>query len=387
MPRAVDCSIRRRYKGPVRFSEYVERELAQLEADGLLRSRSLQPDASGLLDVCTNDYLGYARGRVSRETAARSGAGASRLIFGTQPEHLALEAELADWVGSEDALLFSSGYAANLGVLAALAGPGDLVVSDRLNHASIVDGCRLSRANVQVVPHCDLDATDKALQASTAGQRWVVTESYFSMEGDSPDLERLRSLCDARDAGLIVDEAHALGVFGPEGGGLCRRAGIIPDVLVGGLGKAVGLQGGFVTGLSTLTGLLWNRARSFVFSTASSPRLAAAALERVHAIRSDDSARARLAELSSLLETALAPIRLCLPVRRHGPIFPILLGSSGRALSVAAQLRDRGFLVQAIRPPTVPAGASRLRVALHADLEPHEVPRLADALLDLCPSS
>jgi 8-amino-7-oxononanoate synthase len=372
---------------PVRFSEYVESELAQLEGEGLLRSRSSVPDTSGLLDVCTNDYLGYARRHVSRETTGRSGSGASRLIFGTQPEHAALETELASWVGAEDALLFSSGYAANLGALAALAGPGDLVVSDRLNHASIVDGCRLSRANVQVVPHCDLEATDQALKVSSARRRWVVTETYFSMDGDSPDLSRLRALCDARGAALVVDEAHALGIFGPEGGGLCRRAGVVPDVLVGGLGKSVGLQGGFVAGVSGLTRLLWNRARSFVFSTAPSPRLAAVALDHVRAIRSDDGARARLAELSVLLDTALAPLHSRLPVGRYGPIFPVLLGSPERAQAVAARLRDCGFLVQAIRPPTVPSGGSRLRVALHADLDAHEVHRLAAALLELCLSS
>ena len=242
----------------MRFSEELQRELEQLASEGLLRHRTPPSETSpDLLDACTNDYLGYARSGVSRETtASRPGSGASRLIFGTQPEHSALEGELTSWVGAEDTLLFSSGYAANLGMLAALARPGDLIVSDRLNHASIVDGCRLSRATVQVVPHCDLNAADRALQAPTKGRRWLVTESYFSMDGDSPDLPGLRALCDARGAALVVDEAHALGVFGPEGSGLCRQGGVVPDVLVGGLGKAVGVQGAFVAGSAPLTELL-----------------------------------------------------------------------------------------------------------------------------------
>jgi 8-amino-7-oxononanoate synthase len=376
----------------VRFAEDLQRELDRLDAGGLLRSRGTLPTTSPeaaepTVDACTNDYLGYGRADVSRETGSRSGASASRLVFGTQPEHTALEAELSAWLGTEDALLFSSGYAANLGTIAALASHGDLIVSDRLNHASIVDGCRLSRATIHVIPHRDLDAADRALQLPTAGRRWLVTEAYFSMDGDSPDLEGLRAVCDARHAAMIVDEAHSLGVFGPEGAGLCRQAGVVPDVLVGGFGKAVGVQGAFVAGSSALTRFLWNRARTFVFSTASSPLIAAVTLAHVKAVRKDDPARARLAALCSILDAALQSIAARLPAGRHGPIFPVVVGTPERAVAVAAGLRARGFLAQAIRPPTVPAGESRVRVALHADLAVEDVSQLASALLELCPAS
>jgi 8-amino-7-oxononanoate synthase len=386
----MDCCSGGRYKRLVRLAEDLQLELNRLAADGLLRARRSEvespSDREELVDACTNDYLGYGRADVSRETGARSGASASRLVFGTQPEHQALEAELSSWLGTEDALLFSSGYAANLGTVAALAGPGDLIVSDRLNHASIVDGCRLSRATVRVIPHRNLEAADLALQTPTAGRRWLVTEAYFSMDGDSPDLGALRTICDARGAALLVDEAHSLGIFGPEGGGLCRQAGVLPDVFVGGFGKALGVQGAFVAGSSALIRFLWNRARTFVFSTAPSPVLAAMILAHVKAVRVDDASRARLASLCSTLADALRPIQSRLPVDRHGPIFPVVLGTPERALAVAASLRDRGFLAQAIRPPTVPPGESRVRVALHADLRTEDVLRLAAVLSELCPA-
>jgi 8-amino-7-oxononanoate synthase len=373
----------------VSLREFLSRELESLSRLGLRRDRpAFGGLAEGLVDVCSNDYLGYARLPVSRETRARPGSGASRLIHGTRPEHLALEAELSDWVGAESALLFPSGYTANLGALSALVQPGDLVVADRLNHASLIDGCRLARAETVVVPHLDLDAIQRALDAPTRGRKWVVTESYFSMDADSPDLPRLRALCDASGAALFLDEAHALGVFGPQGAGLAARAGVVPDVLVGAFGKAVGVQGAFVAGSGVLTDYLWNRARSFVFTTAPSPLLTEVQLERVRALRRDDAARARLCALSDDLGRRLEPLGSAhLAPGRHGPIFPVLLGTPSRALRAAAALREAGFLAQAIRPPTVPEGTSRLRLALHADLGEEEVARLASVLVAACAES
>ncbi|HVU03341.1 MAG TPA: 8-amino-7-oxononanoate synthase [Polyangiaceae bacterium] len=367
--------------------EYLTDELRRLESEGLLRSPSDPGVPAGALDVCSNDYLGYARATVSRETDAQWGAGASRLIYGTSEAHRALEREVADWVGTEDALLFSSGYAANVGLLSALLQPGDTVVSDRLNHASIVDGCRLGRATVRVVPHLDSDAVAGALRGAASGRRYVVTESYFSMDGDSPDLRALRGLCDSRDAALLVDEAHALGVLGPAGSGLCRDSGVVPDGVLVGLGKAIGVQGALVAGSSLLIRFLWNRARSFVFTTAPSPVLAEVALDRVRTARANDAARARLAALGARLETALGPLRARLPPKRHGPIFPVVLGSPERAGQAAAALRSHGFLAQAIRPPTVPDGESRLRIALRATLSDDDVDRLASALRAACGES
>jgi 8-amino-7-oxononanoate synthase len=374
--------------GGVTLRDYLADELRKLEQSGLLRRRAAGlPPTPELIDVCTNDYLGYARRSVSRETSARVGAGASRLIFGTDSLHVTLERELARWVGTEAALLFPTGYAANTGALSSLAREGDLIVSDALNHASIIDGCRLSKARVEVTPHLDLDAIARALTTPTIGHRWVVTESYFSMDGDSPDLSKLSRLCRESGAFLVLDEAHAVGVFGPHGAGLARASDVQPDVLIGTLGKAVGIQGAFVAGSNELADLLWTRARSFVFTTAPSPALVELTLDALRSVIADDAARARLAGHFKSLEDRLAVRPGLLGLRRHGPIFPIQLGEPMKAVRAAAALRDVGFLAQAIRPPTVPAGSSRLRVVLHADLSAEQVERLAAALLDVCSES
>jgi 8-amino-7-oxononanoate synthase len=369
----------------VELKQLLAAELSRLDAQGLLRRRAAGvPPTPELVDVCTNDYLGQARRVVSRETPARLGSGASRLIYGTSQAHLALERELARWVGAEAALLFPTGYAANLGVVSALAGEGDLVVSDALNHASIIDGCRLSRARIAVVPHLNLDAMAAALKTPVSGRRWVVTESYFSMDADSPNLGALRRLCDDNGAYLVLDEAHALGVCGPQGAGLAPAMGVAADVLIGTLGKAVGVQGAFVAGSAELCDFLWTRARSFVFTTAPSPALVELTLGAVRATIANDAGRAALNRHVELLEQSLRDLpQLCSP-GRHGPIFPILLGTPERAVRAATALRDHGFLAQAIRPPTVPAGSSRLRVALHADLTPAEVARLATGIREVC---
>jgi 8-amino-7-oxononanoate synthase len=366
----------------VSLNDDLRRELETLREAGLLREPS---DAAGAAtDVTRNDYLGYAHRVVSRETVAPLGAGASRLIFGTRPEHLALEAEVADWVAQPAALLFSSGYVANLATVSALVRPGDTVISDELNHASIIDGCRLCRGRTVVVPHLDREAMETALAMPCEGRRWVVTESYFSMDGDSPDLVALRALCDRYDAAMIVDEAHALGIFGDSGAGLCRAAGIVPDVQMGGFGKAVGSQGAFIAGSRAVIETLWNRARGFVFSTGMSPLLAEFTLDNVRAVRRDDLARDRLGNLCRRFEERLEGAPSGFSKGRHGPIFPVVFGSEERALRASRRLRDEGFLTQAIRPPTVASGASRLRVALHADLDEERALMLADSLRRLC---
>lgn len=359
---------------------YLEAELEGLRQQDLLR---LPAPPTGALVLCSNDYLGYAVAPFPLENAEgppAPGAGASRLVSGQHVEHTLLESSLAAWVGLQEALLFSSGYAANVGLLSALAGRGDVVVSDELNHASIIDGCRLSRARVVVTPHLDVDAIGRALaEASAARRRFVVTEAYFSMDADVPALAELRRLCDRFDAVLIVDEAHSLGIFGSEGRGLCHEAGVVPDVLVGTLGKAIGLQGAFVAGSLALKTWLWNRARSFVFSTGGSPWFAHQTRLRVMQVAADDAARARLDAIVSRVRTALsghgAPV---LPSR--GPILPWLVGDPGRALELRDRLLSQGLFVQAIRPPTVPAGTARLRVTLHAGLDDAQVSFLIDRL-------
>lgn len=363
-------------------------------ADANARAALLETERRGgprFLDASSNDYLGLARtavepgaapaGSVSRETLPHAGAGASRLVQGTRPEHEALERELAEWVRAPAALLFSSGFAANLGAVSALAGPESVIISDELNHASLIDGCRLSRAEVCVVPHCSLAHLDAALaQNRAAAARWVVLETYFSMDGDGPDLTAVRALCDRHRAFLVVDEAHALGVFGPEGAGRCAAFGVKPDVLVGALGKAVGSQGAFVAGSELVRTLLWNRARSFVFSTAPSPALCAATRQQVRAARDADGSRQGLHERCDRFRASLRQLGLPVLPRSFGPIVPLVAGRSGDAQELAHALRAEGVLAQPIRPPTVPEGLARIRLTLNAGFDDADVERLTSAV-------
>ncbi len=370
------------------LAELERRELLREPDDGALREAArLNAEKLGarFIDVSSNDYLGLAATFVSRETlsaweALPAGSGASRLIHGSRDAHVALERELADWVGQPTALLFSSGYAANVGLISALGSSGTLIVSDSLNHGSLIDGCRLSRARVRVVPHLDLAACERELERGGACHKWVVTESYFSMDGDGPNMPALRALCDRYEAGLVVDEAHALGIFGPEGGGRCRADGVQADIVVGTLGKAVGLHGAFVAGSELLRRYLWNRARSFVFSTAPSPVMAALALLHVKQVRAASEPRARVHQRASELRAAV--VRQGLPVQTgsFGPIVPLVLGDNARVQSAAADLAARGILAQGIRPPTVPEGSARLRLTVTARMEAEDVERLAAAL-------
>lgn len=363
------------------FERFIASALLQLEEGGLLRRsdsplRERATAAAGalgrtLVDASSNDYLGFGTSNVSRETFVQSsvtaGAGASRLIHGTAPQHEALERELAAWVGLESALLFTTGYTANVGLLQALGSQDTVFVSDALNHASIIDGCRLSRARVEVTPHLSLEGVEQALtRHGAAPVRCVVTESYFSMDGDGPDLPALRRLCDRYDAALLVDEAHALGVFGRRGGGLCLQAGVVPDALVGTLGKAVGVQGAFVAGTRRLRELLWNRARSFVFSTAPSPLLAEVAYFHVQRTGDADGLRLELHRRCDELRAALAEHRLPVAAGSFGPIVPVLVGDERRTLRVVEYLASEGVLAQAIRPPTVPARTARVRLTVKA---------------------
>ncbi|MEZ4223139.1 MAG: 8-amino-7-oxononanoate synthase [Polyangiaceae bacterium] len=356
------------------LDDWVVEELAELAASGLLRAS--EGVFEGLLDAASNDYLGFARRSVSRATlfGRSAGAGASRLIFGTTEPHLQLENQLSEWVGAPAALLFSSGYAANIGVLTALGSSDTLIVSDELNHASIIDGCRLSRALVTRTPHLDLEAIEAVLKRRQARRALVVVESYYSMDGDTPDLAALRNLCDRHDAALIVDEAHALGVFGPEGAGICARDQVPADVLVGTLGKAVGVQGAFVATSENVRRLIWNRARSFVFSTAPSPVITALTVDRVKEVRSAEEDRGRLHALTTELRQALE-----MPAGNHGPILPVRL-PEGAAARAEQHFANHGIRVRAVRPPTVPKGTDRLRLTAHSDWPDDGPSRLLAAL-------
>jgi 8-amino-7-oxononanoate synthase len=362
-------------------------DLAELERQGL-RRRPPEPFAAEALSFCSNDYLGFA---ASPPPSAASGAGASRLIAGERDEHRRCERAFASWLGADDALLFTSGYAANVGTLAALARPGDLIVSDALNHASLIDGARLSRATVEVVPHGDLAAIASALDRPRTGRAWVVVESYYSMDADGPDLAAVRAICDRAGAALVVDEAHALGVMGPGGRGRAAEAGVRADVLVGTLGKAFGAQGAFVAGPAVLREWLWNRARSFVFSTGLAPSSAAAATRSLARLVEQPELAARVGELAARLRSGLLASGAVLaspdgdrPILvGFGHIVPIVVGSPDRAVALAARLQDAGLAVHAVRPPTVPAGTSRLRLTVTARHTEGDVDRLVAALADV----
>jgi 8-amino-7-oxononanoate synthase len=300
-----------------------------------------------------------------------SGSGAARLIVGSRPVHSELEHALAAWKGTERAVLFPTGFAANLGVLTTLAGPDVLVCSDELNHASIIDGCRLSRANVHVYPHLDVGSLEPVLRDSGAARAVVVTESVFSMDGDVAPVDDLTRLCARHGALLVLDEAHA--VLGPD-----PQLDGVDALRVGTLSKTLGALGGFVAGPARYTDLLVNLARSYIYTTASSPPDSAAALAALGVLRSPegDERRARLRANIDRLRPG-----------HPSPIVPYVCGAEQRALDAATALLEEGLLVIAIRPPTVPAGTSRLRVTLSAAHRPEHVDRLADALNRLVPDA
>ncbi len=387
------------YDAVVRFEALIDQTLAQLAADGLLRepddgraraavAAAAAQSGQQALDASSNDYLGLAESGVSRETLGNAGSGASRLIHGTSLDHVLLETALASWVSAETSLLFSSTYAANLGLISALGVRESVIISDSGNHASLIDGARLAKAELVVVPHLDLAAIRRALTAYSGSRAcWVLTESYFSMDGDGPDLAELRSICDRHDACLVVDESHALGVFGPAGSGLCAQAGVRADILVGALGKAIGTHGGFVAGSASLRTFLWNRARSFVFSTAPPPRQARLTLQHLTEVQNADRARAQLITNSNELRQRLRAAGLDTIGGSFGPIVSVVLGGNQRVLAASGRLRSRGILAQAIRPPTVPAGAARLRLTVKATFTEADIERLAAAVEDACLAS
>jgi len=353
--------------------------LKDLADNGLLRDRN-PPATQASSSFCSNDYLALADRPCP--TAMR-GSGSARLVIGERKEHREAEAAIARFLGREEALVFTSGYAANVGLLSALAVRGDLIVSDARNHASIIDGIRLSRADVVVTPHLDVNAVERALAAppSRSRRRFVVTESYFSMDADAPDLGALRKVCDRAGAVLVVDEAHALGVLGPSGRGLCAAAGVEADAITGTFGKAFGAGGAFVAGCPELVSWLWNRARSFVFSTGLSPAVAAAAAEGVRIAENEHDRRQRVLDNSERFRAGLA--QLGLRALGFGHIVPWVVGEPAEAVQLAAELCASGVFVRAIRPPTVPAGTSRLRFTFTAAHRVEDVDHALAAVADV----
>ncbi|MBX5484067.1 MAG: 8-amino-7-oxononanoate synthase [Myxococcaceae bacterium] len=377
---------------------WAEEELRTLQARGLRRELEplstpqgpvVQLGGETLINFSSNDYLGLAGdprlGQAATAALSRHGVGtgASRLVVGDTLAHRALEAKLAAFMGAESALLFNAGYAANVGVLSALAGKEDVLFSDALNHASLIDGCRLSRAKTVVYPHRDVDALERLLRAHRGRRQMVCTDAVFSMDGDRAPLRELVALCRQHGAALVVDEAHAIGVLGDRGAGLCEALGVSGevDLRVGTLGKALGAFGAFVAGSRAVTELLVHRARSLVFSTALPAAVCEAARTGLGLVEDDPSLRAAL--WRNIRHFAEGLQKLGHPATAQSAIFAVILGEPRAAVEASRFLRTRGLLVKAIRPPTVPEGTSRLRFGLSAAHTPEHIERALDALREL----
>jgi 8-amino-7-oxononanoate synthase len=377
-------------------------DLAALDARHLRRRRRLvqatpdlaQPmrvrvDGRELLNFCSNDYLGLRSHpeliRAASECMRQHGfgAGASHLVTGHSFEHQALEQELAAFTGRERALLFSSGYMANLGVVSALSTRHDLIVADRLNHASLLDAARLAGARLRRYPHLQAAGAAQALSlASDRDAAMLVTDGVFSMDGDIAPVSDLAALAAQYDATLMVDDAHGLGVLGAGGGGTLEQAGLdaraVP-VLVGTLGKALGSFGAFVAGDESLIEWLVQRARTYVYTTALPPVIAAATRAALRLVRDEPWRRERLQGLVTRFRAGAAAHGLPLSASLT-PIQPLIVGDPARALALSEALDAQGFWVSAIRPPTVPQGGARLRVTLSAAHEEAQVDALIAAL-------
>ena len=385
-------------------------ELKDLDAAGLRRHRRVLEGTQGAritvdgreyLSFCSNDYLGLA-GHPALIAAAQSaaalygvGSGASHLVSGHSALHHALESELAAFAGLPAALLFSTGYMANLGIVTALAGRDDEVFADKLNHASLNDAALLSRAKFTRYPHLDLVVLEQRLAASRAKRKLVVTDAVFSMDGDIAPVPELLALCDRHDALLVLDDAHGFGVLGKGGRGIIEHFGLLPGCLahhpspiahrliyMATLGKAAGVFGAFVAGPVELTDYLVQRARSYIYTTATPPLLSAALCASLRLIGEETWRREHLRELIAALRQGLKLRRWRL-MDSTTPIQPVIIGANQETLAVSEALRERGIWVPAIRPPTVPKGEARLRISLSAAHSLEDVAQLAEALNEL----
>jgi 8-amino-7-oxononanoate synthase len=383
------------------LDETIRARLEAIELRGQRRSMTTLTEARGVEAVvdgrpvvvfCSNDYLGLRSHPVVLEAALETtrrlgtGSGSSRLIAGTSECHEELEEALAEAFGTEAALTFSSGYHANLAILTTLAAQGDLLCSDALNHASIVDGSRLSRATVKVFGHGDRDALQAALATPCEGLRWVVAEGLYSMDGDQVDLAAYADAADAAGATLLVDEAHSVGSVGPRGLGACEEAGITDRVFarMGTLGKSLGSHGAFVLCNRDVRELLVSSGRSLLYTTAPPPATCAAALAALRLMLEDDARREALARNAEHLWSGVRELGLATSPTPTA-IIPAILGAELDAVVASFQLLERGYFARAIRPPTVPVGTSRLRFSVTADHTPEQIDGLLTCLAEIAP--
>jgi 8-amino-7-oxononanoate synthase len=370
-------------------------ELKQLEAIGRLRvprvvdgpqAARITMDGTQVLDLASNDYLSLANDPRLVKAAHSAldedgvGAAASRLITGNHRRHAELERTIEEWLRVGGVRLYGSGYAANVGTIGALLGPDDVVFSDELNHASLIDGCRLAKAQVIVFPHRDLAKLDEDLKARQGRRRMVVSESLFSMDGDLADVEGLAAVAKKHGAALMLDEAHAIGARGPEGRGVAAAVGVVPDLLVGTCGKALGAYGAFVATTPAIARLLWNRARSLVFSTALPPMISAAVSAAIEIVRGSEGEDRRRA-LSERARQWRGRVR-GLGGHPDSAIAPLIVGDDQRVMEISARLFERRVFVQGIRYPTVPEATARLRMSLHAGHTAQDLEIAAVALND-----
>lgn len=371
-------------------------ELRETGARGLQRRRRLLESAQGTLvridgaqklSFSSNDYLGLAGDRRIADALCEgamqwgAGAGASHLVTGHQRVHEELEQKLAAFTGMPRALLFSSGYLANLAIVTTLATPSCEIFADRLNHASLNDATLLSRVRFRRYPHCDPGALEEQLSRSQAPQKMVVTDAVFSMDGDIAPLDALLGLCERHDAMLVVDDAHGFGVLGREGAGSVSHFRLDSPriVYMGTLGKAAGVSGAFVAAADPVIELMVQQARPYIYTTASPPALACALIKSLELIARESWRRERLLQLSARLATTLQLRRWKL-VSSMTPIQPLIVGTNAESVALSESLSAAGILVPAIRPPTVPEGTARLRISLSAAHSEQDVQRLADAL-------
>jgi 8-amino-7-oxononanoate synthase len=326
-----------------------------------------------VLNFSSNNYLGLAshpeviRAMVRYTEQYGAGSTASRLISGNTAAHRELEAFIAVWKGTEAAVLFGSGYQANLGILSSLVDSADLVISDRLNHASIIDGCRLSKARVEIYSHLDLNGLEDLLRLKGFRRKLVVTESVFSMDGDKAPLQDIGSLCKRWGAIFMVDEAHASGLFGPQGRGVAEEQGVTPEIQMGTLSKAIGSSGAYVAGSRSLIELLVNKARSLLYSTASPPGVVGASIAALKIIMSEEGVMRRGAlhkNVHRFQELLNSQLNYSIS---ESHIVPILIGDSGRTMEVSRTCLESGVFAQGIRFPTVPEGTARIRFALMSE--------------------
>jgi glycine C-acetyltransferase/8-amino-7-oxononanoate synthase len=377
--------------------KYISDELERIEKSGLYRELNIVEGVQGThleikgktyLSFCSNNYLGLANNPLVIKAVKDAvekygwGTGASRLVSGNMRMHEALEDEISRFKGKEASIVFPTGYMANLGTISSLVSKGDLAICDKLNHASIIDGCRLSGADFRVYPHCDMEKLENILKKSTKYPRkLIVTDTVFSMDGDIAPLPDIVRIAHKYKAMVMVDEAHGTGVFGTKGRGVVEHFNLSKkiSIVIGTLSKAVGSLGGYVSGDADLINFLRNKARPFMYTTALPPAVCAASIAGIKLIQKDPSLRTSLWNNVRYLKKELGLLNLNV-IPSESPIIPILIGDAKKAVDVSKFLYKKGILILAIRPPTVPAKSSRLRMTVMSTHTKKDLEKLLDVL-------